>query len=423
MTASPTTTDVPAGTARLRPAWHVRPEQGWLNDPNGLARVDGRYHVFFQHHPTSTQHREIHWGHASSADLITWADEPIALTPRPGGIDAIGCWTGCLVVDDGVPTLVYSAVSVGDGSADVVLARGDAELRHFVADEHATAPMPRLEGVTDVRDPFVFTAAGRRWGVQGAGSPGGRPQLLLWQCDDLTEWQPRGVLVDDTDPVLGDVAAANIWECPNLVPVGDRWLLVLSLWRRVEQGRELHGVRWAVGDLRPEGDGLRFVAERGGVVDDGPTFYAPQLLLDADADRVLMWGWAWERDRTAEQVAEQGWQGVLTSPRELGVEDGVLVQRPAAELERLWAGTLEPAEVAGAHTFAVEADGPGALRLGGEEVAVWDAGARVLVDGSLVEVFSADGRTTTTRGYPTAEGGWEVVGEGRLHRLRPPTAG
>jgi beta-fructofuranosidase len=30
------------------PALHGRPAAGWLNDPNGCAYVDQRYHVFFQ---------------------------------------------------------------------------------------------------------------------------------------------------------------------------------------------------------------------------------------------------------------------------------------------------------------------------------------------------------------------------------------
>jgi len=27
---------------------HIRPPRGWLNDPNGLSKVDGTYHVSFQ---------------------------------------------------------------------------------------------------------------------------------------------------------------------------------------------------------------------------------------------------------------------------------------------------------------------------------------------------------------------------------------
>lgn len=404
----------------LRPRWHVRPATGWLNDPNGLARVDGRYHVFFQHHPTSVTHGDIHWGHVSSTDLVRWREEPLALAPRPGQADAHGCWTGCLVDDDGVPTLVYSAVADDSGRADVVLARSDRTLSSFVADEHVTAPMPDLPGVSDVRDPFVFTHDGHRWAVQGAGAAGGRPQLLLWRCDDLSDWRFCGALADDGDPVLAAEAAAEIWECPNLVRIGADWVLVLSLWRTVDGVHRLDGVRWALGDLLSEGDGLRFVARTAGVLDHGPTFYAPQLLLDdagPDGPRVLMWGWAWEHERTPEQVQAQGWAGVLTCPRELDVVADRVVQRPAPELDVLRGPELTATDGRiEATSFEIVAGGAGSLVVGGTPVAGWAAGARVLVDGSLVEVFEADGSTSTSRGYPVD--GWTLVGSGhRVHAL------
>ncbi|MVA75077.1 glycoside hydrolase family 32 protein [Auraticoccus sp. F435] len=412
-----------SATSDARPRWHIRPASGWLNDPNGLARVDGRYHVFFQHHPTSVTHQAIHWGHASSTDLVRWREEPIALTPRPGRPDAHGCWTGCLVDDAGTPTIAYSAVADASGRADVVLARSDRTLREWHVDGHATVPMPEVDGVTAVRDPFVFVHRGVRWGVQGAGAVGGEPRLLLWRCDDLTRWEPRGTLVDLSDPVLAEVAPAEIWECPNLVPVGDDWVLVVSLWRTVDGRHALSGVRWVVGDLVPDGGGLRFVGARGGVLDEGPTFYAPQLLLDTASSRVLLWGWAWEHGRDEEQVARQGWAGVLTCPRELDVVDGAVVVRPAPELDALRGPELRP-DADGrltASSFELQAAGPGGLAVtgaGGDvELARWGAGARVLVDGSLVEVFEADGRTFTTRGYPVA--GWRVRGDARVLELAP----
>lgn len=33
---------------------------------------------------------------------------PIALTPTPGSADEDGCWSGCAVDNDGIPTLLYS---------------------------------------------------------------------------------------------------------------------------------------------------------------------------------------------------------------------------------------------------------------------------------------------------------------------------
>ena len=108
------------------PTLHGRPDHGWINDPNGLAVIDGRYHVFFQYNPDAPVHTNIHWGHASSTDLVRWRQEPIALTPRVGGPDERGCWSGCLVDDRGTPTAVYTAVgAAGPRGGGVVLATSD----------------------------------------------------------------------------------------------------------------------------------------------------------------------------------------------------------------------------------------------------------------------------------------------------------
>ena len=228
------------------------------------------------------------------------------------------------------------------------------------------------------------------------------------------------------------VAPAEIWECPNLVQIDGCWVLLVSLWRWVDGSHQLAGVRYLLGELVPDGDGLRFRAESGGVLDEGPAFYAPQALVEAD--RVLVWGWAWELGRSEEQVDAAGWAGVLTCPRELLVQtrqDGsrVLASRPARELVGLrsaivsvqpGAGLTEPA-------FEVVASGPVrlSLRHGGTAAVVVElAGtaaepARVLVDGSLVESF-AGGRSWTTRAYPSDQSCWLVEGAAAelvVHRL------
>ena len=99
-----------------RPAFHFVAPAGWLNDPNGLTQRDGWYHLFYQYNPFAAVHDRIHWGHARSTDLMHWEHLPIALEPGDGP-DVDGCWSGVLVDDDGVPTLVYSGRHDGSRTA------------------------------------------------------------------------------------------------------------------------------------------------------------------------------------------------------------------------------------------------------------------------------------------------------------------
>jgi beta-fructofuranosidase len=407
------------------PALHIRPARGWLNDPNGLCRIDGTYHVFFQYNPHAPVHGNVHWGHVSSTDLLHWTEHPIALLPRPAGIDAAGCWSGCIVDDDGMPTAVYTANPDHAWNATVGVARSDRTLISWTQGERPLVGPPEDELVEEVRDPFVFAFEGRRYVVQGAGKRGGRPQLLLWSCDDLERWVALDTLLTPDDVVAAEIAPADIWECPNVAYVDGHWVVVLSLWRWVDGTHRLDGVRYLLGDLVRAGEGLRFKATSGGLLDDGPAFYAPQLMTDGE--RTLLWGWSWELGRDFTEVAQAGWAGSLTFPRELVVRNGRLGSRPAAELAGLRRERLAViGEGFAADAFEVVASEPVTLRLGDEEIVAArgtvDEPARILVDGSMVEAFAGH-RATTTRAYPTETSRWRVVTDGPVEvwRLGPPS--
>ncbi|AXL87301.1 beta-fructosidase [Streptomyces sp. CB09001] len=416
------------------PRFRVRPPANWINDPNGPFRWGDRYHLFYQYNPDAPVHTNVHWGHASSPDLVRWQHHPIALTPTPGGPDEAGCWSGCVVDDGGVPTAVYTGIDhQHTGLGTVCLARAtdpaDPALTGWKPLPSPVVPSPPAGlDVVMFRDPFVFRHAGHRWALVGAGHADGTPSVLLYDCDELTHWRFAGVFLDGDDPVavaaFGDKAVG--WECPQLLvtPGGDRVLLV-SLW-----DGDPSGTGYLTGRLDPSpAHGLRFAPRTGGPLDHGRDFYAPAVLQEPE--RALMWGWSWE-SRGPGEAERAGWAGVLTAPRVLDVHaDGTLRLRPAPELNALRApepfvtapgsGTRLP----DAYDLTVTARTVTTVRLGEEltlridptvggltvqragrpaPVEVRVAGGaelnvRVLVDGSLYEVFADDRAMVTERVY------------------------
>ena len=94
-----------------RPAYHMTPYVGWLNDPNGFSYYKGKYHQFYQYNPYDVRWAPMHWGHAVSTDLLHWEYLPCALAPDSPVDNGPGCFSGsATVMDDGKQLLMYTSV-------------------------------------------------------------------------------------------------------------------------------------------------------------------------------------------------------------------------------------------------------------------------------------------------------------------------
>jgi fructan beta-fructosidase len=67
---------------QYRPQIHFSPKEKWTNDPNGMVYYNGIYHLFFQYYPDSTVWGPMHWGHATSTDLIHLATATYCIVSR-----------------------------------------------------------------------------------------------------------------------------------------------------------------------------------------------------------------------------------------------------------------------------------------------------------------------------------------------------
>ncbi|WP_276202543.1 hypothetical protein [Christiangramia echinicola] len=69
----------------FRPNFHFTPKANWMNDPNGMFYLNGTYHLYFQYYPDDNVWGPMHWGHATSKDMVTWEEQDIALYPDEKG--------------------------------------------------------------------------------------------------------------------------------------------------------------------------------------------------------------------------------------------------------------------------------------------------------------------------------------------------
>ena len=90
-----------------KPIYHITPEKGWMNDPNGLVEYNGVYHVFYQADPEHLINENIGWGHKISSDLLHWEECQPALLPDQS-YDRDGCFTGSAVIKDDKMYLLYT---------------------------------------------------------------------------------------------------------------------------------------------------------------------------------------------------------------------------------------------------------------------------------------------------------------------------
>lgn len=313
-----------------RPQYHFLPPANWMNDPNGLIQWRGQYHLFYQYNPDSPWHHKIHWGHAVSRDLVHWEHLPVALAPTPHGPDADGCWSGCAINGNGVPTIFYSGVF----PQSVCMATSiDDQLIEWQKYEQNPVIARVPDGIDagdpwEFRDPYVWREEDTWYMLMGTRIVNEGGAILLYRSQNLTEWEYLHVLIKGDRNRFTPFWTGTIWECPNLVKIGDRHVLIVSF-QHHETGQLLY-----TGYFPGRYEDLQFTPEQAQILDYGAHFYAPQVLQD-DKGRTLLWGWLWE-GRSEEEQRKAGWAGVMSLPRLLTMqEDGLLGIEPAPELEML----------------------------------------------------------------------------------------
>ena len=304
-----------------RPAFHYLPPRKWMNDPNGTIYWKGRYHLFYQYNPDGPWHGNIHWGHASSEDLIYWVDHPISLIPGPEGPDRQQCYSGAAFVNkEGIPTHIYHGVPDG-----ICLATSTDDLL-LDWEKHPANPI--------IPDPgpggeFVVTGAPCAWIENGiyyalTGNSIHAPDAAyLFRSTDMATWEymhPFYVGGQFTEP-------NEDCGCPDFFLLNGKPVLSFTSHAR---GAQFYVGSYADHRFTPERHKRLGYGElcRIGVYNEGLT------LIDNRNRRILFGRISEARFASAQRTS--GWSGICALPMVLSLDDyDELLMDPIPELEAL----------------------------------------------------------------------------------------
>lgn len=339
------------------PGYHFRPPFGWMNDPNGFGRFDGRPHLFYQHYSHGLRWNTMHWGHAVSSDYLRWRHLPIFLFPsedltaRPDKRG--GAFSGSAIpLVDGHGIRVFFTEQVLDRepeqqiqltatSTDLVMA-GQAEviLPHRPVDQGLTS---------DFRDPYVFRGPDGLWKMLLGSQSADGGAVLLYETQDhraADRWTFVGKLLIEKRFVTTAI------ECPCLLPLdgpasdpATRWALVYGLMTSEHQptGRKnltLAAVGWF--------DGKTFVTEFDQELDFGTDNYAFQAFIDGNTAIGIGWLANW-----ADACPTIDFPTAMTLPRRLHLQGGALHTPPISAAESLRSHILDRTRLASGQTVSL----------------------------------------------------------------------
>ena len=302
---------LPLGQEHWRPLAHFTPKRMWMNDPNGLIFHNGLYHLFYQYHPDSMIWGPMHWGHATSRDLLTWEHHDVALAPDEHGT----MFSGCCVNDRNNSSGLFD----GPGKDNLVaIYSHDTQTQGLAISTDGGFAWQKYPGnpilpaiKQDFRDPKVMWHEPTAKWVMAISA---HRECHFYTSSNLTDWEFASA--------FSGGSIDGVWEVPDLFELPDpqgkmHWVLLMSVNDGAPAGGS--GIEYFIGDF--DGTHFHWNAEQGTRwLDFGPDNYAGTTWFDApDGDKLYI-GWMsnWPY---ANKVPTDPWRGCMTLPRKLALFD------------------------------------------------------------------------------------------------------
>lgn len=325
----------------FRPQFHFSPKEKWMNDPNGLVFYKGVYHLFYQYFPDDIVWGPMHWGHATSTDLMHWTNKKIALYPDKLGM----IFSGSAVVDvlntsglgtkENPPMIAIFTYHDMEGEKTGKKNYQTQGLAYSIdAGEtwlkYTGNPIIGNVDTKDFRDPKVFwNTKTNLWNlVLVAGN-----HAQFYTSTNLINWNFESDFGKNTG------AHGGVWECPDIFKLKvtgsneEKWVLLISINPGAPSGGS--GTQYFVGDFN--GKNFRTTQKDIKWVDYGTDNYAGVTYNNTPNGERIFIGWM-SNWLYARNTPTKNWRSTMTLPRTLSLskinENYVLKSTPVQQFKQ-----------------------------------------------------------------------------------------
>ncbi len=316
--------------------FHLMPNGGWLNDPNGLCNLNDTNHIYYQFSPFTTKWGMKCWGHYTTADWINYKEEePFLFPDHPDDKD--GVYSGSAFIENKTVHYFYTGnVKYVDKDYDYILdGREQNTIKVTSKDGFTYTDKQLLLSNNDypaniskhVRDPKIIKYENAYYMVLGARDKENKGCVLIYKSANLENFKYH-MTIENNDEY------GYMWECPDLFYQNENWFLIFC--PQFKEGTEdLNKDRSAYLSLDLDLINKTYRIKEYSLLDYGFDFYAPQSFT-INQRRILI-GWMGIPDSSYTDVTENeaGWVHALTLPREIQIKGSKILQQPIKELKNL----------------------------------------------------------------------------------------
>lgn len=316
------------------PEYHLAAQDYAMKQPNAITFFNDKYHLFYEDEITTPENKTYTvWGHLTSMDFLNWDIEPTAITADANS-EENKVKAGSAIVDNDFLNIVYTDSKENIETINLAMSKDGINFSKS-ANNPIVKTAPHFDELTFkkeyFRNPYVWKKADRYYALISSQYEKTKDgAVLLYKSKDLRNWVFINVTAIGAKGEMG-----HIWNSPVFLHYNNEDILLINAYGIKPQGNKYLNKYISggfIGKLDYNTGNFKQKNEFH-LLDYGFDFYAPQIIKTQDDKLVLIASLNMPENISPE--TEDKWQGMMSIPREIYIENNQIKTKPYPKLQKL----------------------------------------------------------------------------------------